>query len=336
MVVTCWGNAGVLATIPVAAALDQLSVIQLIAAAFISASLAVFFDAASFAVLPTLTEPDGLPQATSMSVAVHTVISTGGPAVAGALAAVVGAAPIIGLDAITFLAAGAIISRLRLRPGYRSEGGPRRRMRADVADGLRFMWRQPLVRSLTLLGIGNSLTAGAMLGLLVAFVVRQIHIDDTDPRVGLFFTACGLGTLIATAALPRLSRFLPVGWITLGGLAANWVLVTAWVTVTTVPWGLALLCMWQMTNSLVVLNGIIVRQQVTPDSLQGRVNATGRMIAWGGQPIGAALAGVLAETWSVQAALLIIGSGVLVSGFLGLGTPLRSAATRVTAVPVRS
>jgi predicted MFS family arabinose efflux permease len=52
---------------------------------------------------------------------------------------------------------------------------------------------------------------------------------------------------------------------------------------------------WHATYTLAVINGITVRQQLTPDELQGRVNTTAGMIALGGTPVGAVLGGLLAE-----------------------------------------
>ena len=46
---------------------------------------------------------------------------------------------------------------------------------------------------------------------------------------------------------------------------------------------------------MVITTGVTVRQMLTPDHLQARVNTAGRMIAGGGIPVGAVLGGLLAE-----------------------------------------
>lgn len=323
MVVASIANATVLATVPITDAMHLLGPTHLLIVAFTSAGLAVFFDAASFAALPALIGKDRLPAATSISVSTSTVIGMAGPPAGGTLAATLGAANVLAVDAISFLLAAAVIAGLPI--GRPAPAPHRRRFAADIAEGLRYIWRQPLIRSLTLLGIGNSMTAGAVLGLLVATAVHHLGLPDTDARIGLLYGACGLGTLIAGIALPRLTRIAPIGWITLGGLAANWALLLGWTFTTAIPLALLILCAWQATNSLVTINGILARQQLSPDHLQGRVNATARMIAWGGQPLGAATAGTLAEHWSIQTALLITGSAVACAALLGLLTPLRLA-----------
>jgi hypothetical protein len=63
-----------------------------------------------------------------------------------------------------------------------------------------------------------------------------------------------------------------------------------------------------------IVNGISLRQQVIPDRLQGRVNVTARMIAWGGTPFGAALGGLVAKLAGIPGRLP---GGVAASAALG-------------------
>jgi hypothetical protein len=66
-----------------------------------------------------------------------------------------------------------------------------------------------------------------------------------------------------------------------------------------------------------------VRQQLTPDDLQGRVNTTGRMISWGGTPFGALIGGTIAELAGVQAAYLALAVPVAVGFGVLLASPVR-------------
>lgn len=86
----------------------------------------------------------------------------------------------------------------------------------------------------------------------------------------------------------------------------------------------ASLAAWAFAFDLVILNGITVRQYVTPDNLQGRVNSTGRMVAWGGQPFGAAVGGVVAQLTSVRLALVLMAVVTASSAGLGWWSPLRT------------
>lgn len=70
---------------------------------------------------------------------------------------------------------------------------------------------------------------------------------------------------------------------------------------------------WNATHSLIIINGISLRQRVTPERLQSRVNAAGRMIAWGGTPFGAAVAGLLADTFDIRTALFLTSIAIFIS-----------------------
>ncbi len=59
----------------------------------------------------------------------------------------------------------------------------------DIGEGLRFIRDHELIRPLTLLGLGNSLTGGAVLGLLVVYGVRQLGLADDYARLGWLFSA---------------------------------------------------------------------------------------------------------------------------------------------------
>lgn len=205
----------------------------------------------------------------------------------------------ITLDALSYAAAALLLTRLPLASSMsNSARSPVRDTLADIAEGLRYIRDHPLIRPLTLLGIGNSFTEGAVVGLIVVTAVRTFSMAPDDQRIGLFWAAAALGALAAATALPRLQKAVPVGWITLGGLAANATFLACWAAAPGLATGLAALACWQSANAQVSLNGIVIRQQLTPEHLQGRVNTTARMIAWG---------------------------GALVSLLAGLATPLRRA-----------
>ena len=86
---------------------------------------------------------------------------------------------------------------------------------------------------------------------------------------------------------------------------------------------IAFYTLWTMCYTLVIVNTMSLRQVVTPDHLQSRVNASARMIAWGGQPFGAAMGGLLAEATTVRIAYLVMGMGVVVSAAAGWFSSLR-------------
>lgn len=196
---------------------------------------------------------------------------------------------------------------------------------SDWREGIRFLWREPLMRTLTLLGFGVSLTSGAVLGLLVVFTVRNLGVPDDDARIGLVYAAGAVGALIASIALPRITRRFSPAQVALAGMTAGWLLVAGFAFTRELALAALVYLAFEIALVVVILNGITYRQRVTTDHLQGRVNVFGRMIAWGGQPVGAALGGVLATVADVRTALLVMSAGMGISAIVGWAGPLRRA-----------
>jgi hypothetical protein len=211
------------------------------------------------------------------------------------------------------------------------DGGALARTAAEVREGIAFLWREPLVRALTLLGFGVSFCGGCVTGLLVVYAVEGLGLAADDGRIGLLFTAAAVGSLAAALALPRLSRRFPGPTLSLAGLQLDVLLVLAVALAPTLPVALALLAAQSAAHVLVVLNGITLRQLATPDELQARVNTTARMIAWGGTPFGAVVGGLVAESAGVRVAFLAAAGGVGISAAAAWFSPLRRPLERAAA-----
>jgi len=324
MVGTELASAALLASVPVAASFGVLGTGQLLAIALLNGSLFVWFDAANFGALPTIVGRDRLPAAVGAVSLASVAADVAGPAVAGLLLAVVAPAA-----AVTANAACCLVSALLLRcvpAAFQSARdsmpapGP---LRGEVVDGLRFLWRQPLIRTMTLLASGLSLTTGAVLGLLVVYATSGLHLSARDPRIGLLFTAVAVGGLIASAAAPKLARRASAGRWMLGALAANLLTLVALAAAPTFGSALALLTAHAATYVTFTLVAITVRQQLVPDELSSRVNITARMLGVAGRPLGAAVGGGLATWFGIRPTLLLMAVGVVASAALGWRSPLR-------------
>lgn len=320
-------NALLLASIPVAAALDALTVPHIYTVALLSASAFVWFDAANFGALPALVGREHVLEANSLIWSSGTVIEIITPSLAGVLAATLGAANAISLDAASYgISALLLLLIVRSFNVARNPTGSaaRPRMGADIREGLKFLWHHELVRSLTLLGFGVSFTSGAVTSLLVVYAVRALRLPQNDARIGLLYTAGAIGALLASLWLPQLVRRFAVGRITLVGIFANLASLIGVILAPNIWVGLIVYALWSFCYSLVVINGISLRQMVTPEHLLSRVNVTARMIAWGGSPFGAAIGGLLAETFDIRTAYLLVGIGVATSALIGWFSPLRT------------
>jgi hypothetical protein len=146
-----------------------------------------------------------------------------------------------------------------------------------------------------------------------------------DVRLGLLYTAGELGGLISFAAVPMLIRRLAIGRLMAAFLAANVAALALLATAPSYGWALLLFCSYELVYLMVTSTGITVRQMLTPDHLQARVNTAGRLIAYGGQPVGAVLGGLLAEllpirlAFGLMAIAVAVGAGLAGWSCLGSG-----------------
>jgi predicted MFS family arabinose efflux permease len=299
------------AVVPLASAAGALSTPLLLAVALAVATCLVFFDAAGFGLLPAIVARDRLAEANSLSTAVNTAITLLGPALGGVLVATVGPADALAVDAVSFGLAAVLLLRVTESTGTTKSAS----LRADIVEGLRFLRHHRTIRAYTLLGTVNSLVGGAVTGLLVAFAVDRFGLSGGDARIGLCYTTLGAGTLVAAMTAPRLGARLGFARTASVALGLGIVGLIGWSLAAGLAPGLVFLALWQYGSSTFILTGITVRMRLTPDVLQGRVNTTARMLAWGGQPFGAALAGTMV-------------------GVAGLSTPLLAGAALLTAATV--
>lgn len=86
-----------------------------------------------------------------------------------------------------------------------------RRTLGDIREGLAFLWRQRMVRTMTLVGFGNSLSAGAVVGLLVVYAVQALSLPETDGRIGQPFGAAVGGALAETLDVRAALLLVSVG-----------------------------------------------------------------------------------------------------------------------------
>ena len=319
VVVTSLVSGVAMATVPVAAAAGVLTTPQLFVVALVSATAFVFFDAAGFAALPALVPRDKIGAATGSLSSAYTLIAMVAPALGGLLIALVGAPAVLAIDAATYAVAAVLLSRLRglERPPARGSLGAR------MAEGIAFIRGHAVIRTLTVLGIGNSIAGGAVTALVVVVAVQQLGLDAADPRVGILFSCAAIGSFMAGILVAPLQRRVPVGMLTVFGLALGLVAVLTWSTQSL--WWLSgsLLAVVTFANTGVALNGIVVRQTLTPPTLQSRVNTTARIIAWGGAPLGAGMGGALAGWLGADRAVQVCAAALAAALLAGLRGPLR-------------
>jgi len=298
----------------VAVALDVGSIWLVYVVAFAVGVTETLHDTAGQSILPQLVARDLLPQANGRLGAVErTANAFIGPPLAGFLVAGGVALALAGPAGLWALA---VVAMLFVGGRFRVERVTTTSLRADIAEGLRFLWRHRLLRTLALMVGGSNFTTNAALSVLVLYAVGAgSAVGLTEPAYGLLLTALAAGIVVGALTATRLQRLLGRVW-TLRVALASWAGLIGVPALTTNPYVIGavffgsgvLAAAWDVVT-------VSLRQRITPDRLLGRVNGAYRLLAWGSVPLGAAAGGLLAELFGLRAVFAVMGVAALLLPF---------------------
>jgi MFS family permease len=288
-------RAAVLAVAGLAALLGVLPLAALYLVVFLLGTGEVLFDTTSQSLVPDLVAGEHLGRANGWLIGAQTVMNNfvGAP-LAGLLAGLLGAAMVLGPAAL-YLAAALVL--LGLSDAYRPPARPAASMRADVAEGLRALWRHPTLRALGLLGAALNLANAGYFAVLVLFVVGPgSPMGLSEVGYGLLAAVLAAGSVAASLLAGRLEERLGPRRTALGGVALTSATMLVPVLTTSVTAITMMAFLLGFASVLVNVTIVSSRQRIVPSALLGRVNASFRVLVMGAAPIGAALGGVLAST----------------------------------------
>jgi MFS family permease len=306
MVATDLARAAVIATIPLLAAADALSVGWVYAVAFASATLTIAFDAAEFAAIPSLVpSDDDLVAANGRVQASYSAAQIAGPLLAGLLITMAPVQQVLWVDAASFLvSAGTLLLIGRAFNAPRDEA--RRAIRNEILDGLRYVLGHPILRNISAMMALINLVGATVYAQLVVFAKRQL--DASDSQVALLYAAGSAGVVLLSLAAGPLRRRLSFSVAALGALLVDGLLT---VVLAATRWYWAALALWAAISGLGIffnINTASLRQQIVPNHLLGRVISIAGVLAWSAIPVGALVGG-----WAVERT----GSVAVVYGVIG-------------------
>ena len=285
------GRALAVASIPVAIAFDALTVTQIYAVTLVEGSLFVFFNIAEVAALPRVVPATQLPEATAWNEAGYGIAHIVGPPMGTVLYQAFGRAVPFIADALTYCVS--IVSLLRVKAPFRVEAVPEKRdLRQEVAEGLRWLWANPLIRYMAFLTGGLNVINAAMPLLMI---VLAKGVGASDAQVGVIFSFAGAGGIIGSLVGGRVQRRFTFGQVIIGCMAVEAVLFPLYAVMPSYVWLGVVACTYYFMAPLYNVVQFSYRISLIPDRLQGRVNSTFRLIAFGFMPLGAALCGAALE-----------------------------------------
>jgi MFS family permease len=291
-------RAGVLTALTAAYLADRLTLAAILAAAVLLGAAETLADTGLTATVPLVVEPDQRSRANArIEATINLANQMAGPPLAGLLAGLT-LALATGASAVLYGLALIGLAAMTLRRIPTARSGPGRR---QLASGLTFLWREPVLRTITVFTAAMNLVWAAALALLVVYAVAPGPLGLTPAQYGLVLTAMAAGGLAAAAALERLRQRFGATRLMIADCVGT-VLFVAPVAVGAPPWAVvAGVIVAGAGSSIWRILVATIRQNLTPPELLGRVYAASRVVSWGVLPVGAALAGAGAELWGVRA-----------------------------------
>jgi MFS family permease len=331
MILADIGRMLALASIPIVATAGTLTLVQLYIVAAVTGLLTIFFDLAYLSYVPALVGRENLGDANAKLQTSMSVSDVAGPGLGGLLIQALGAGQAIAVDAASYLVSFVSVFWIG---GPDPSPDPALRTTsafAELKEGVAHVFRQPLLRSM-ILTMGSAITLGHITDPnIYPFFYRMLNLSPGT--VGLVLSIGGFGG-IAGAILSRrvAARFGP-GW-TIGVCGA--VVGLTFMVLTTAQFGYAIpiviasFVVIGFIDTIYNVTQVSLRQILTPDRLQGRMNSVFRTVYWGAWPIGSVVGGYLGSTLGPVPAILIGGAGFAVLSLGALLTPLRTASAEAS------
>ena len=313
-----------LATIPLAALFGMLSMWQLLLVSLLAGVARVFFDVGYRSYLPAVIGRERVLAGNSSLEFVRASGQVAGPALGGVLVSLIGAASVLLVQAGTFAVSALCLLGIRAReeaPTPSSAGS--RRMRTEIAEGLGFVFRTRVLRATALASALSNFSFAIASAVNMVFLSRTLGLSPA--LIGIVIAVGSVTVMVGAAFTTRLSRAVGsvrIVWLSLA-LTAPLSLLGAfaqpgWWTLLIVV-GIAA---GEFGQIVYAITQVSVRQQVCPDRILGRVNATMQVVVMGLFPLGAVVGGILGDAIGPRWTLLVAGALLLACPVL-LWTALR-------------
>ncbi|MEV7770269.1 MFS transporter [Kitasatospora sp. NPDC086791] len=311
------------ASVPVAGWLGVLTMAHLVLVALLTGAVKVFFSTAYGAVLPSLVAKDDLLEANVQLRSGESAAEIAGPGVAGLLAQAFGAASGLLADAVSYLVSAVCVARITVveEPPPPSQ---RQGILREIGEGLRFLTRDPYLRTLACFGAVGNLGLNGIQAVQTVFLVRSVGLDAG--RVGLVFAVVSVGGLAGAAVAGRVARRLGSAR---GLLLCELVVAPFIVLLPMAGDGLPLAVSalgWSVAVCGVVAGNVLAGsfyQSYCPPAMIGRIRASASTVNYSAIPLGAVLGGWLGEVLGARTTIWIMTGVLLSAGVVLLASPLR-------------
>jgi MFS family permease len=278
--------------------------------------LGVLFETAYHAYLPALVGREFIAEGNQKLELSRSTAQFAGPSLAGLAVTAAASAMVLVASALTYLASAVLLMFIRRPEPPPPPAADRPNAFRAIGDGLRWVLRHPVLRVMTLAPTVFWFFYSVLTTLYVLYLVRELRVPPG--WVAAIFAVAGPGAMIGSWLSIRTMRRFGLGRAVLGGITAS---TCSLLLVPAASWAeplwlvIGLLLLSQFGYGLATQVGTVLqttlRQVLTPDDMQGRVVATQRALSLAMVPVGALLAGVVADAVGIQPVIWVASFGVL-------------------------
>lgn len=307
-------RAVLLASVPLAALLGVLSIAQLLVVSLLAGVARVFYDVGYQSYVPTVIGRERVLAGNSAMEILRASGQVAGPGVGGLLVSLVGAAAVLLVDAVTFLLSAATLLAIRAKETAPVPDAARPRLLPQIRDGIAHVVRDPVLRALALCSALSNFAFALASAVTIVFANRTLGLPAA--AIGLLLAAGSVTVMAGAALTPRLAaRFgsARIIWLSLavtGPLDLLGVLAQPGWLILLLLTGIAA---GEFGQIVYAITSVSLRQQVCPERLLSRVNATMRVAIMGLFPLGALLGGLLGNAFGPRLTLAISGVVLLIA-----------------------
>lgn len=289
--------------------IEYLYVIQ-----FFTGALTITSEVAAMAFLPSVVAGENLVEGNSKFAATNSAASIAGPNLSGVLIQILTAPLTILIDAVSFLFSAFFVWQIKMPVIPVSPQTERKSIWAEIIEGLNFVYKNPILRPLAETIALHFLFMLMISTVFMLYVVRELKLEPFI--LGVIFSAFGFGFLFGAIFAKRLTEYFGQGKTMIYATVLN---ACAALLIPSAGGSLKVFILFAAHLILAFgiqisgINLMSLRQSVTPDNLQGRVNGGFRFVNVCMMMFGALIAGFTGEIIGLRAVLFI--------GALGMFAP---------------
>jgi MFS family permease len=322
MILSDFGRAVALGSIPLALTTGHLSLLQLAVVTLAEGALQNVFSLAGSASLLRVVTEEELGDAIALGSVGGSASGLLGPSIGGLLFTIGRALPFL-VDSISYTASA--LSLLFMGPEFQQKReAVRQDFRGEIRKGVSWLWHHPVLRFLACLVAGlNFFSFGYQLILIVR--AQELHAGAFE--IGLLFAIGGVGGILGSLAASYLQRRFTFGTLM---VLATWGWALTWIPYALAP-NLATLFGAYIVGAPIVAIFLVVQSsyqlRLIPDEVRGRVNSVFRLLTVGLEPLSITMTGILLQAYGgVSTILIVFAPQVLLAALTTLNPRLRRAA----------